>query len=724
LTGQRSDEDSANKRIRVAVLGGGCGALSAIWGLLQSPEADRYDITVYQKGWRLGGKGASGRNQAMHDRIEEHGLHIWAGCYENAFAMMRQVYEELDRPEGTPLSRWYDPEQPGHSAFLPHDMLTLMEFEDSWRPWNITMPTDDRLPGDGRGEVSTDSLVELVTGALIEAIVGSDALWRLENTRDRSGVAGFVEEVAEDLLSTPARLVARLVLDDLKQAGQHGRRYRKGRISHAEMTLRVLEPLDALRRKLSRELAPLLKNQTRLRRCFVLLDLGVAVITGILRDGLIERGWGAVDDEEFRAWLRRHGAGALSINSPIVRGWYDFFFAYEHGPSARPTLSAATALSTLWRYAFTYKGAFFWKMQAGMGDTVFAPLYETLKRRVNFRFFHRVDRIEVDAAAEQVSRVHIHQQVDLAPGNGPYRPLVDVQRLPCWPSAPLYAQLDPSQARLLEDNAVNLETCGADAEPANGELVLEQGADFDVLIVAIPPAELGRIAPELRTVSPAWERVLAQPAIGTMAAQLWLEPEPAALGWAHPGTVGTNFAHPMDTWANMDQLLAKENWEDAAVMPESLIYLCSTLRANAPDLPADQTESAARQLVRNELVAWMMSSFGSLWPDACIRGTPAIDWQLLVGDGADDADRIESQYYRANLAPSELYVLSPPGTDRARIRADETGLKNVYVAGDWLATGLNAGCVEAAVMGGLQASQAISGFPERIIGDDDIRRPG
>ncbi len=35
-------------------------------------------------------------------------------------------------------------------------------------------------------------------------------------------------------------------------------------------------------------------------------------------------------------------------------------------------------------------------------------------------------------------------------------------------------------------------------------------------------------------------------------------------------------------------------------------------------------------------------------------------------------------------------------------------------------TGLNAGCVEAAVMSGLQASQAISGYPEHIAGESDF----
>lgn len=33
------------------------------------------------------------------------------------------------------------------------------------------------------------------------------------------------------------------------------------------------------------------------------------------------------------------------------------------------------------RMVFTYKGAFMWKMQGGMGDVIFAPLYLMLKQR-------------------------------------------------------------------------------------------------------------------------------------------------------------------------------------------------------------------------------------------------------------------------------------------------------------------------------------------------------
>ena len=71
--------------------------LSAAWRLSEPGWQDRFEsITVYQRGWRLGGKAASSRGP--HGRIEEHGLHVWLGSYENAFALLRECYAELDRP--------------------------------------------------------------------------------------------------------------------------------------------------------------------------------------------------------------------------------------------------------------------------------------------------------------------------------------------------------------------------------------------------------------------------------------------------------------------------------------------------------------------------------------------------------------------------------------------------------------------------------------------------
>jgi len=68
----------SRRAVGVAILGGGMAGLSAACGSVKTGWRDRFDsITVYQRGWRLGGKGASSRGE--NGRIEEHGLHIWRG---------------------------------------------------------------------------------------------------------------------------------------------------------------------------------------------------------------------------------------------------------------------------------------------------------------------------------------------------------------------------------------------------------------------------------------------------------------------------------------------------------------------------------------------------------------------------------------------------------------------------------------------------------------------
>ena len=127
--------------VKVAVLGGGVGAVTAAFELTDPKLGGKYDVTVYQMGWRLGGKGASGRNAAEHDRIEEHGLHIWFGFYENTFRAMRACYEALDRGAEVPIRTVDD-------AFHPAARFGVTESRlDRWTSWVNWFPENDKVPG-------------------------------------------------------------------------------------------------------------------------------------------------------------------------------------------------------------------------------------------------------------------------------------------------------------------------------------------------------------------------------------------------------------------------------------------------------------------------------------------------------------------------------------------------------------------------------------------------
>ena len=102
---------------RVAILGGGVAGLTAAYQLTSPDQPYPPEVTVYQLGWRLGGKCASGRDQSIGCRVQEHGLHVFFGFYDNTFAMLRDCYEKLNLPAGERFRTiWERISSPGKSV--------------------------------------------------------------------------------------------------------------------------------------------------------------------------------------------------------------------------------------------------------------------------------------------------------------------------------------------------------------------------------------------------------------------------------------------------------------------------------------------------------------------------------------------------------------------------------------------------------------------------------
>jgi uncharacterized protein with NAD-binding domain and iron-sulfur cluster len=694
-------EGTMAKLQKIAILGGGAGSLAAAFYLSAQPGwRERYEITVYQQGWRLGGKGASGRNARLAQRIEEHGLHIWFGFYANAFAMIRAVYDELGRPPGAPLASW-------DQAFLPHDYVVLAEqVADAWRPWNLLLPRRPGEPGTGSDPVTPWQMA-------LQAIT-----WLRRWHSELRSVASDAAGVSGDAFGELQTLAAALPLD----ARAH--------------TFAVQDALmDALRRA-ERQVraqipAGVIENDGA-RRALIGLSIGITVLRGMLADEVFTRGFDVINGEDLRAWLLRHrGDPELCVDSAPVRAMYAQLFAFEDGDPARPNLEAGTALRWMLRMSFAYRGALMYRMQAGMGDAVFAPLYEVLARRgVRFAFFHRVEEITADAGGVGAVRLSVQAEVP----SGAYQPLVTVKGLPCWPSAPDYSQIAPAQAALLREQAVDLESWWSDWPALYRrvfwqdlpERTLLRGRDFDHVVLGLPVATLPLVAPDLLAASPPLRSTAAAlRTVVTQACQVWLDRDTRSLGWTYlPGgeePILTGFSQPYDTWAAMSQVLPGEDWQPP-LLPKSVQYFCGAmaLATGLDELPpqsdtgfparaAAQAKANAVELLRDRVKA--------LWSEAG-AGFP---WQWLVDPlGAAGQARMDRQYWRANVDPSERYVLSVAGSSAHRLASDGAGLPNLFLAGDWLRTGLDSGCVEAAVMGGMQASRAISGYPAAIPGDSDF----
>ena len=141
-----------NSKNQIAILGGGVGAMTTAYALTKQPGwRERYKITVYSLGWRLGGKGACGRNADIAERIEEHGPHVWFGFYNHAFQMLRDCYQYLKDHGLTPTSPFQEciPD-----AMAPLDHSSLMEnVNGEWKPWHVQFPPRRGIPGDPKPDV-------------------------------------------------------------------------------------------------------------------------------------------------------------------------------------------------------------------------------------------------------------------------------------------------------------------------------------------------------------------------------------------------------------------------------------------------------------------------------------------------------------------------------------------------------------------------------------------
>lgn len=698
---------------RVAILGGGLAGVTAAYELA---KRGMHEITIYQMGWRLGGKGASGRG--VDGRIEEHGLHIWFGFYENSFRLLREWYASLARPVGAPLARIED-------AFAPCELIGQAEIDPQstaghiqWNALTLPNPVAPGDPGSGHPYPKLEDYAR----AIFEFI------------------RGMTKATLVDLMNPKTMVTAVTnVASKLIQAGEGDEEKGKGLLARIEALLaRPFAALqdgdvEALRASL-RSLVGLLPSTPATRNSRYMVDLAGAVLTGLLKDRVFTRGYDALDGEEFSSWLLRHGLEPETLESPFMRGVYDTVFGFRDGDPKQPILAAGTGLRSGLRMIFGYKGAFMYTMQAGMGDVVFTPVYQLLKQMgVRFEFFHRVDDLQLSADKRRIARIAVTRQVDLAAGGTEYDPLVEVKGLACWPSEPRYDQLAQGatlQAMAAAGHNVNLESFWCEWQGGT-PYILADGVDFDEVILAIPVASFPHICPELLAdtdnkrrpgdTESKWKLMVDKvETMRTMASQVWLDAGLAELGWrGQPPMLGA-FQRPLSTYADLSHLIEREDFP-APAAPRHLAYFCGPMHDD-PQEPAPGAGSATYPDSQTRIVVDATAELLAkhLWPSIW----PSYRPELLHAPAASSNDeRLAAQFFRANIDPSERYVLSVPGSTEYRLKADESGYANLTLAGDWIYNGLNAGCVEATVMSGMQAARALGATDIDIVGEKDGELP-
>jgi uncharacterized protein with NAD-binding domain and iron-sulfur cluster len=687
---------AAGEARRIAIIGGGMAGLAAAWRL-SDQLGPMSEITVYEQGFQLGGKGASGRG--VHDRIEEHGLHVWLGYYDNAFRLIREVYDDLDRDRtapGCPIRSWRD-------AFSPAGRVGVEERTGrGWQHWVATFSTTAGEPGDDDTPGGTASVAQFLrrgvrlladfSVSLLEMRAdersGDSAASRVEPTIVLSGSPRPPRPARSGPGRSPGRSAGAGDLGGLLQQAQfavviaavEGIRLLGSAVPSGSLDV-VAEQLERMRVDLE---VVVTRGDPSLRRLGDLVDLVLTCCLGIVADRLLvdPRGFGAIDDEDFRGWLRRHGARESTLESALVRGMYDLVFAYADGDRDRPQFCAGLGLFLAGKFFFDYRGSLFWRMQAGMGDVVFAPLYQALQARgVRFAFFHRLDRLRLDGERGGVDSLVITRTRRCVGDGGRYQPLIMVDGLPCFRSEPDDDQLDET-AEVIE---------------------LRVGTDVDTVVLAASIGSLAGPCAELIEDSPRWRSMIDNVAtVGTQSLQLWLRSSEAELGWDFPASTVSGYVPPFDTYASMTHLLSRERWpgEDR---PQTLGYFCGSLETVAPD-------SDPLAVVTAHATRFLEEHAGHFWPGAA--GPDGFAWdQLVEGTGARGGgpERLADQYVRANVEGSQRYVQSLPGSQRHRLRVDESGYDHLVLAGDWTNCGLNAGCIEAATMSGLEAANTVLG---------------
>ena len=717
---------------KIAILGSGMSSLSTAYELSSYPNwQDHYDITIYQMGWRLGGKTATGRGP--NERIQEHGIHIAQGWYENAFRLIQDSYKECEKynlmPD-SPFKSWED-------GFDREDTTLLTHFDPMTNQWikkNIIFPSNEYIPGQG-GPLPFSAIIQKVVGLILEILFGTDPnkgnlfgmasesakeinapehhpLW----ARFKSKLEGFVKNKlfkheGEKLLNYISELVKDLT------DGNHDHEQRK---EHHSL---IKELLDTVSKWVSKLINSIADHNEYFYWLAVFVEFGLVNMKGTFDDvynpETHELDYECINDLDYREWLQKHGASERLLRSAMVRFLYTGTFHNITGPNQQGSLAAGVGLHFLTNSA-GYKGSFVWKFKAGTADTMITPIYLVLKNRgIQFKFFHKVEQVHYSDSGE-IEKVAMAEQVTLK--HGTYDPTYKFKGLDVWPGAPLYDQIEDRQARALKEGHYDLEEAWSGWENVRN-FSLQKGEDFDYVVLGIPIDVLGGnegICKEIIDKNLVWQNMYNHvKSTPTMSMQLWIKPTLKELGmnlpdWGFPQGSLPNlvtYADPQYSFIDMSQVMPYEDWKDDE--PGVLIYYTGSFLDPEVVPPFSDHRYPHDQLERIMRVSeqWLRDKMGWFFPNATTLEYPEGMKFDVIHDfskkAKTDYGRLKTQFFRANVNPTDRYTLSLPGSNKFRLKADESGFDNLILTGDWINFGVNVGYYEGAIIAGLQAGQAM-----------------
>ncbi len=746
---------ASTKKEKIAILGAGPSALVAAFRLTETPALrKKYDITIYQQGWRVGGKCATGRDLDKHMRVYEHGIHGFLGCYFNALSVMMDAFNELKRKPSHPLPDF-------KQAFYGMSGVIRYEMDDgAIKKWPIQVPTNSLH----REDLTTDqvkrlasmdtyslNMIQLGLGFILQAYVKT-----FRNPITQKFIAeNFMVPPSDGhhpMNTDPARKIYDVRIVDGKEEINQGLKQALDAVLPLFVPLTKAKKIDPKKLEVAMKTAATVFNglsfkfgiivkanggsseaeRDRIRRAGLALNFVATILTGVLKDRLLYENFSKIDRYDHREWLEKHGATPQTINSPLTSSTPNITYQYPDGDSTRQPIMAAGAYLHWTMMSFTYLGEFIQLFEAGSGETLIAPLHEVLQKRgVKFAFFHTITDIRCNSRTMMINEFDVDVQATVNKGKYAYDPYVRVKGLDCWPDRPLYGQLKEGKA--LKASGADLESFWCDWKPVK-QKTLKCGKDFDRVIIGISVGGLKFLTKNLANANPDWRKMLQNSVtVSTQAMQIWMNKTPWDLGWnGYSNTyddylLSANFMTQPNGQGDFTKYIKYENWPKSHT-PASLLLLCGTIPfyhkitgKEGADFPRKLTEQ-----VKHQSIQFLQSNGGSMLPGATVAtrqgyGDPfSLDFNLLHGltpnDGKEGVERFDDQYWRVNINPSDNYVSTPPGSTRYRLFANKTGFKNLSIAGDWTANGLNVGSMEGSVRSGILAAEAILGIPHSRTG--------
>ena len=342
---------------KIAILGGGVGSMSTAFEITNKPGwSEEYDITIYQMGWRLGGKGASGRDRAFKDRICEHGLHVWEGFYENAFRLINAAYAEW-------VDKNYQPQplfKSGPEAFEVCNIGPIMDpSSGDWQIQPLEFQPTAGQPGVGEPAEALDfwDLVLRANLLLVSAYLG--ASWQ-------TGLSGWLLRMAGKIILAVSDWIEKhpwlealvawlldrvsggllLILSFALAHGAQGHPDREEKLASCHSRF-----LNWFRAHPAKDTHP-----DEFHIILTAADTLFAIVRGVIEDRITLDNYADFDETDFMEWLTNHGC--VQPWNVFTRLIYDGTFSYRQGRNEyqpnlpgpqRIGLNLTARLRALWR---------------------------------------------------------------------------------------------------------------------------------------------------------------------------------------------------------------------------------------------------------------------------------------------------------------------------------------------------------------------------------------